>query len=116
MITREQLLNSLLNYIDNEIISKLPTSGKWYLGSMMFLLSNKYNKLVDDLASNSVVKSLNIVDDKGLIDSDALLKAMKQAANKYGKLTINIPIIGTLYFSSEDIDTLRQYINGGNTR
>lgn len=108
--TPEQVINGLISYADNEIMNKLPTSGKWIMGTAIGLASNKVSNVVDSLVNNSIVKMMGIVDDDGRIDTEALIEAMKMSADKYGKITFDVPMVGKLTFSSADIDSLRTYI------
>lgn len=106
------VIQGIINYADNEIMNKLPTSGKWIVGTAMGLGSGKLIKVLDEVKDNKIVKMLDIVDENGNIDVDSLISAMKEAANKYGKMTVEIPMVGRLSFSSSDIDDLRRYIVG----
>lgn len=106
----EQVIQGIVNYADNEVMAKLPTSGKWVMGTAMYLASNKAHNVVDVLSTNVVAKMLGIVDDEGMIDTDALISAMKEAASKYGNLSVDVPMIGRLTFSSSDIDNLSMYM------
>lgn len=106
----EQVINGLIRYADSEIMGKLPTSGKWLMGTAITLATNKASNMIDVLMKNSIVKALGIVDENGMIDTDVLIDAMKSAADKYGKVSVDVPLVGKLTFSSTDIDVLRQYL------
>lgn len=113
MITKEQFVNGLITYLDREVIPQLPTSGKWYVGTVAFLATTKTDIIFSQLQNTPMVKMLGIIDQEGLIDVDALATALKQSAEKYGKLQIIFPILGTMTFSSTDVDKLRTYMTGG---
>lgn len=113
MVTQEQFVNGMINYVDNEVIPKLPTIGKWGLGSIIVLTSSKTNEIVNLLTSNPIVATIGLVDENGRIYSDRLFTALKTSAQKYGNLVINIPVIGTLSFSADDVDKARMYVDGG---
>lgn len=38
LATKEQFTNGLVKYIDNEVISRLDSSGKWVVGTISFLV------------------------------------------------------------------------------
>lgn len=107
----DQVVNGIINYADNEIMAKLPTSGKWIVGTAIGLASNKATHMIDSLKDNMVVKALDVIDDDGMIDVDALISAMRSSADRYGKLTVEVPMIGRLSFTASDVDSLRSYIN-----
>jgi len=48
-----------------------------------------------------------------MIDADALFNALRTAAERYGVMEFNIPIVGTLRFSAKDVDSLERYVLGG---
>lgn len=113
MVTKEQILNGIIVYIDKEVIPHLSTAGKWYVGTMVTLLSSRYNHFYEEMVDNSFIKSLGIVDDRGMVDLDLLVVSLMENAEKYGKLQINVPVIGTMTFSSDDVSLLEKYILGG---
>jgi len=74
------------------------------------LATNKTANIINALRDNTIVNMLGLIDEENNIDVDALINAIKSAADKYGKLTVNIPMMGSMTFSSSDIDRLRTYI------
>lgn len=110
MVNANQLINGIARYVDQEIIDKLPTMGKWIVGAGVGVVSERVNNVVIELQSNSVMKALNVVDDDGYIDIDILANKLKESAEKYGKVTIDVPLMGSITFSYADIDKLRDYI------
>lgn len=108
--TSEQIINGLLNYADTEVMTKLPTSGKWVMGTAIMLASNKIPIIVDNLKESPVVKMLGIVDEEDNIDADALINAMRSASEKYGSMTLDVPLVGRLTFNSNDIERLKTYL------
>lgn len=108
--TADQIMRGLMNYADVEILNKLPMSGKWIMGAMFSLASTKLNNIVNAFRENTLVKMLGVVDEDGMIDIDDLLVAMKDSANKYGNITLEVPMVGNLTFSSYDLDKVKSYI------
>lgn len=113
MVTKEQFMTGLMNYAESEIIPILPTAGKWGIGTAMVLMANKSQSIINSLITNDMIKFLDVVNNEGLIDIDRLSYALKQSAERYGPLQVNIPIVGSLKFNSEDIDRMKLYIEGG---
>lgn len=87
----QKLVNGLVNYADNEVIKSLPTAGKWLLGAGMGILTSRINEMINDLSGNALVKAAGIIDENGMIDVDLLMDNLKNSANRYGKMTIQIP-------------------------
>lgn len=108
--TADQVIQGIINYADAEVINKLPTSGKWIVGTAIGLATTKTTSVIDTLRNNTLVTMLGIVDDNGNIDVDTLISSMRVSAEKYGKITVDVPLVGKLTFSASDVDTLRNYI------
>lgn len=49
MYNADQVLNGLISYADSEIMGKLPTSGKWIMGTAIGLASNKAQTVINAL-------------------------------------------------------------------
>lgn len=106
----DSLVRGLMDYADAEIMGKLPTSGKWVVGTAIGLANNKVTDVIEALRTNTIAHMLGIMDEDGMVDVDALIDAMKSSADKYGKLVVEVPLIGRLSFSSDDINNLRNFI------
>lgn len=106
----DQVVNGIIKYADAEIMPKLQTSGKWIAGTVMALAYNKVDSVVDSLSHNAMIKTLGIVSEDGDMDIDAVMTALRQSADKYGKLSVEVPLLGRMTFSSSDIDALRGYM------
>lgn len=113
MVTKEQFMNGLITYIDHEVIPRLSTAGKWGVGTAIILMSQRTQKVIEELSSNEVVKLLEVVNNDGIIDDDRLSNALKMSAERYGKLQLQLPLVGTLMFNSDDIEVIHMYIVGG---
>lgn len=108
--TPKEVINGLANYMDAEVMNKLPSSGKWIMGTVITLASSKAENAIDILSDNPIVQMLDLIDEDGNIDTDSLINAMKTSADKYGNMSVAVPMIGEMTFSSKDIDKLKQYI------
>lgn len=106
----DQVVNGFINYVDNEVMHQLPITSKWLMGTALAMASKKVNNVIDTLKDNSIVNMLEIIDENGYIEVDDLMDAMKESADRYGKVTLDIAMLGSLTFSSSDIDVLRGYI------
>jgi len=108
--SKDRVIDGLMNYADSEIMVKLPTSGKWIMGTALNVVSQKTNQIFDSLQSNPIVSTLDIIDQDGCIDIDTLILAMRSSAERYGNLSVDVPLIGKITFTSSDFDRLRSYI------
>lgn len=105
----DKVVNGIMNYADQEVINKLPGTGKWIMGVALNLAAGKIDNIVDALINNPIVQTLEIVDEEGSIDVDTLIDAMKTSADKYGKVTFDVPMVGRLTFSGQDMANLKNY-------
>ncbi|MBQ0141857.1 MAG: hypothetical protein KBT06_03490 [Prevotellaceae bacterium] len=113
MVNQEQFMNGILSYIDAEIMPSLPTAGKWELGTLILLGSTKYNEIFKQVASNSLLQSLEVVSPDGKIDVETLAYALKKSAEKYGGLEVSMPFVGVMKFSADDVEKVKRHILGG---
>ena len=107
-----QVLNGLIAFTDKEVIRKLNTTGKWVLGTGVAIITQNAEHVMEAMKDNALVNMLGIVDEDGRFDIDLLADALKDSANRYGSLTIQVPLVGTLTFSSSDVDSAKEYIKG----
>jgi len=109
-MTADMVMQGLINYIDNEVMDKFPTSGRWVMGTVVGLASTKTTHVIESLKENKIVCALEVVDDRGEIDTDAILTSLRVSAEKYGKIALDVPLVGKLTFSSADVDVLKTYM------
>lgn len=111
MIHYTRIVQGLLNYIQNEMASKLAGSWKaWALNILAGMASTKAEPLLRELGKNPVVKMLGLIEGEN-VDVDALMAELrKQAQNSTA--TINIPMIGAYTIGLADVDALDRYIRG----
>lgn len=106
----DQVVKGISNYADNEVMGKLPTSGKWILGTVITLAINNAYNIVDSLQHNPIMQMIGAIDEDGLINVDEIINAMREAADRYGNVVVNVPMLGSMTFSSADVERLRSYI------
>jgi hypothetical protein len=69
--------------------------------------------LFEALKSNAIISMLGVAKEDGMIDLDVLRKAFKEQAESSGPVSIDIPAIGKITLSSNDIDMIYRYIQEG---
>lgn len=109
-VEASKLINGIIEYADREVINSLPVAGKWLLGAGVGIMSSRVNEVINSINDNPIAKAMGIVDENGMFDLDLIADNLKQSANKYGKMTIQVPLVGRLTFSEGDVDSLRNYI------
>lgn len=80
MVTKDQIVNGLVQYIDNEVIPYLSTGGKWVLGSAVTLSLQNVDEIYKYICSTPYFRMIKVVDANGLIDFYKLCTALKENA------------------------------------
>ena len=101
-----QVKEGLLNYIQNEIISKAEGPMKFVLYTGVALATPKLDEMYNQYKHNPVIKTLDIIKDNDEIDVQALHKAMRHAIVKMERFEF----MGII-FNVNDVDNLFKYIN-----
>ncbi len=108
LYTSEQVTKGLISYIDNEVIAKLPTTGKILAGTAVALAVRNNSALLNN--AWGFFRNLGVLNSDGLMDVDQLATVLRENANRYGAIVLEYPLIGKLTFTAEDVDIARRYI------
>lgn len=111
MVKPEYVAEGVAMFAEAEL---LPALGGWQLGvctAALYLARKRAAAVLDALKGNSIVSALGVMDDDGLVDVEAAADALKYAARKQGKISVDIPVIDISYsFTEQNIEALRGYI------
>lgn len=115
MVPVNKIEQGLASYLDAELMPSLPSSGiqKVLVGTAMSIMIKKSSTIVEELKSNSFVKMLGIIDDRGNVDIETLRTELKKNMPEDG-VKIEIPVVGVMTFTKDDIDTLYDHIMKSN--
>lgn len=111
MVTVEQMKKGAEAFCAKEIEKKLPLSKAFLFGTAAGVAFSKFDAIAEWLKSNPIIAKLGIINEDGEIDDETLFAAMRSQAEK-GNASFDIPIIGKITFSGEDVDKLHQCIRG----
>lgn len=112
MVHYSKVINGLMAYVDNEIVSKMAGSLKgWGIGIAAGLVGRRAEQIYSALRDNAALASLGLIDGE-MVDIEAIYAEALRMARK-GTATVNIPMIGAVTFSAADIESLYRYIIGG---
>jgi hypothetical protein len=115
MVNVGQIKRGLANFVDREILTKIPggTLKKTAVGTMMGLYINNVERLLSTDSQNPFISALGIVDADGNIDVNVLADALKQNVPESG-MRIDIDVLGfhlgDMTLRPADVDLLRSYI------
>lgn len=111
MVSLQQVQTGLGLYVDNEILPALSGLQKWAVGGSAGILISKLDGIVGDLKQQPLFKAMQVVDESGQVDIDTLYQHISKQAQT-APVTVQIPLIGNITFSSSDVDKLYHYIAG----
>lgn len=111
MVSIDKIEEGVAKYLDAELMPQFQNNGleKVLVGTAASLLIRKTGTIVSSYKDNKLVKMLGIMDESGNVDVDILAEELKNNISKEG-IKVDIPVIGTMTFHKEDIDTLYEYI------
>lgn len=109
MVSIAQVKKGAEMFCAKEIEKQLPVSKAFLFGTVAGVALSKIDSIAERARESPIVKQLGIISDDGEIDDEALFSAIKSQAEK-GYAQFDIPIIGSLSFSPEDVEKLHQYI------
>lgn len=110
MVTANQVAAGLGDYLQKVIMPRMDDGRKIVIGTAYIMFAYRLDKIAEMLTKSNVAKLLGVVDDSGMIDIDTLQPALKEQFKQQGKLSFDIPYIGTLSFDANDIDEIFRYI------
>lgn len=111
--------NGIVKFLDNEFISKMPNNNKMakvLIGVGIGIAIERADNIAKELMNNKMLLSMGIVDSKGNIDVDILVKHLK---NQMGNeaITFTVPMlskfVGDVTITKDDVDKLYEYILEG---
>ena len=111
MVSYSQVVNGISKYIDQEIVNKLQGWQKWALGAGTGIFLSKSGENFTQLKENSIVKMLGLIDENGMVDVDIIYSELRKQADK-GAIVAEIPMIGKLTLTKDDVEKLYTCIKG----
>lgn len=112
MIPYVKVISGITKYIDEEIVSKLTGYQKWIVGAGAGILFNKSTNIFNNLKNNSMIKSMELINENDEIDIETIYQEIKKQAQK-SAVTVDIPLAGTFTLNEQDVDKLYGLIKGG---
>ena len=111
MVHYSKIVNGLIAYIDQDMVQKMNGSWKaWAVGTVAALIARRADAVFRELRDNKVVQVLGIIDGE-MVDIDSIYaELLKQAQTR--SATINMPLMGSVTYSSQDVEALYRLIVG----
>jgi hypothetical protein len=115
MIHKSRIVPGLSQFIDANVLSHYPpTSMKRIIcaGGIAIYLSNG-ESMVDSLLSHPLISGLGVVNSDGMVNIELLRDVLKKEITKAGYMRVSLPLMGDVDFTADDVDSLYNYIVGG---
>lgn len=110
MYTVNQITKGVGAYLDTELMPMIDEGWKRVMvGAGLSIAISKYANMIPLLAENKYVQQLELFDENGNVDLDTLYTAVQGQMPKDG-FTIDIPVVGTTRFKSDDVEKLYSII------
>ena len=111
MVTLQQFADGLRGYMQNGVLPHLPAEKQFIAGVALGVATSRTDRIAQALKENQIVKMLGLVDGD-LLDDEALIVAMREQMNRQGSCAWDVPLLGRLTFTAQDVDALQRAIHG----
>ena len=115
MVNVSQVKRGLANFVDAEILPKIPVGSlkRTLIGAGMGLYISNIEKAIAGASSSPYIAALGIVDESGNIDIDKLAEEIKKNMTPEG-IRINLDVmgfhLGDMTLNKSDVEVLRVHI------
>lgn len=109
MVTREQLVSGIGEYLQKEIFTRLDSKREFLAGMAYGVVSLKIDKILSNLEHSPINSALELIQGDN-IDIETIYQVANKQIAAQGRLEISIPLIGNFAFNSADIDNLYKCI------
>lgn len=112
MIPYNQVVNGVTKYIDSEILPKVDGWSKIAVGIVLAGAVKKGDAVVEQIKTIPIVKMIGIVDEENRVDIEVIYEELKKQVS-VEPLRMELPGVGKVTFTREDVDKLYSHIVGG---
>ena len=112
MANASQIKAGIGDYINQHMMQKLDSKRQFVLGMAYGLFAGRLDAILEAVQQNATARALGIVRENGEIDLDAIYNAAVAQMQQQGKLSFDIPLMGTFAFNADDIRDIYNAING----
>lgn len=109
----ERVMDGIIKYIDAEIIGGMNEWQELVARMAIGRIAENSDTVKSAILNNGIVRTFGVVDSNGMIDIDSLARDLKREIARKGKLTVKIPMFGSMTFKPEDVDKIHYMITGG---
>lgn len=112
MVSQQQLQAGISRYIDQEFTSKIEGWKRWGIGIGSALILESLPTTLQRWRSSELGAMLGVFGEQGDIDIDKIYAHAKRQAQQ-GPMVVQLPALGPVRFTAEDVDKLYRFIVEG---
>ena len=116
MVTKQQMVNGLIRFIDDEVIAKVDDRPVRIMLAVAVSALKANPSMIDAVLNNDII-SMALAPKDGMYDITPMMQILKETLIKYGEFPVVIPPIKfisptekILKFSADDVAKLEKYI------
>ena len=106
----EKVVNSAAEWIGSALYPRMNDLQELVARMVIGRVLESEEKIKTALIGNGMLRTFGYINDEGMVDMDILLNDIRREVERKGKLVINIPWIGKITFTPEDVDSLKKHI------
>ena len=110
-VTIEQMMEGITKYGNSEFVSKVSGLRKWAVAIALPPIAMKAGSIAMD--NKDMLVRAGYMTEDGMVDIDTIASKAKEVARTTGSVTENLPMLGDVTFTIDDIEALRNCIVGG---
>ena len=112
MLEIARIKDGLMLYALERMMPMLDSKGQFLLGVGIGTISKRAEAFVAKMAENELIKALGVIQGNQ-VDWELLYTAALDQMKRQGKLTWDVPLLGRLTFSEQDLRDLHTCITAG---
>ena len=103
-----QVIRGLVEFVDEELVSKMTGLNKWLFGTGAGIVASKGEHIFNSLKDIELMHTLELIEGDN-INVTCIYKELLRQAEK-GEIEIEIPMLGTIRLNHKDVEQLYRYI------
>lgn len=111
-----KVIDGVMKYIDSEIYAGMNDVQELAARIIVGRFSANRENVKNMLINNGFVRTFAIIDDEGMVELDSLMGDIRRELTKKQKITISIPMFGSMTFTPSDVNLLYKTITGEELR
>jgi hypothetical protein len=112
MIPYNQVVNGVTRYIDSEIVPKVNGFSKLAVAVVLAGAVKNAGNTVEQIKTMPIIKMTGLIDEENMVDIETIYEELKKQLS-IEPMRIELPGIGAVTFTHDDVDKLYSHIVGG---